>query len=126
MKVEGIDDIIKKNNLDSSTEQVVQSKNLRYQKLRPLNWNLELTNENPVLLIDLRKDKNFETNHYWGEEFNTQIQKHHNNGDYIIKKKLSKSERKRPVINTSFNNEKSINKVNTEKIVDPIANFASN
>lgn len=111
MNVEGIDEVIKKNNLDSFSEQIREENKVEQEIIKAeSNYvNLEMTNENPNLIIDLRKESefeaNFETNRYLGDGFNIQIKKHHENGDYTKKIKLSKSERKRPFIDTSFNNE---------------------
>jgi ribosomal protein L18 len=44
---------------------------------------------------------------------NVKIQKHHDEGDYIQKHQISKSERKRLVVDTSFNND-TIQKVDFE------------
>lgn len=121
MKLEGIDEVIKKNNLDSFQEQIRENKfDPQTPKVESNYLNLEMTNENPNLIIDLRKESdfeaNFETNRYVGDGFNMQIKKHHDNGDYIKKLKLLKSERKRPFIDTSFNND-TMPKVNNQKLV---------
>jgi hypothetical protein len=116
MKVKGIDEIIKSNNLDLLSQQSLEKlAEGEAETSRTVDnyANIDITNENPALIVDLRQLADFETNRYWGDELNVKIQKHHDEGDYIQKHRISKSERKRLVVDTSFNND-TINKVNFE------------
>jgi hypothetical protein len=73
MKVKGIDEIVKSNNLDLLSQQSIEKRSkaeveaeveAEASRITDYYGNIDITNENPALIVDLRQLADFETNRY--------------------------------------------------------------